>query len=69
VNWLLHWLNNELWGPMWPNIFSPSAITLAAIGVSHVKRTAQAERHHRELKDHVTAAAGTAPAVTPGQGS
>ncbi len=59
-----HWLNNELWGPMWPNIFAPSAITLAAIGVSHLKRARQAERHHRELKEHVTATLATAPAET-----
>lgn len=39
----------------WPNCIAPSAWTLAAITVSHVKRTAQAERHHQEMKDHMTA--------------
>lgn len=34
---VLHWLNTELWGPMWPNIFAPSAITLAAILLAHVR--------------------------------
>jgi hypothetical protein len=41
-------------------VIAPSAWTLAAITVSHVKRTAQAERHHREMKEHVTAVAGKA---------
>ena len=26
---MIHWLDVELWGPMWPNMFAPSAITLA----------------------------------------
>jgi hypothetical protein len=57
---MLHWLNTEIWGPMWPNMFAPSAITLAAIAITHMKakwhrdrlhaeRTAQADEHHRAL--------------------
>lgn len=53
-----HWLDVELWGPMWPNMFAPSVITLLAVIVSHVKAHRQRERHHEELKQHVTAAAG-----------
>ena len=55
-----HWLDIELWGPMWPNMFAPSLITLAAVAVSHFKRSRQAERHHRDLKAHITAAAAAA---------
>lgn len=60
-----HWLNVELWGPMWPNMFAPSAFTLTGLIVSHIKRARQAERHHQaqteqnerhhqELKDHIS---------------
>ena len=51
---ILHWLNVELWQPMWPNMFAPSMITLAAVAVSHVKAARQRQRHHEELKQHVT---------------
>jgi hypothetical protein len=52
---------HNFWNDLWPNVIAPSAWTLAAITVSHVKRTAQAERHHREMKEHVTAVAGESP--------
>ena len=55
---ILHWLNTELWGPMWPNMFAPSMITLGALIVSHVKAARQRERHKEELKQHVTNATG-----------
>jgi hypothetical protein len=48
---------HAFWNDLWPNVIAPSAWTLAAIALSHVKRAAQAERHHQELKDHVTAVA------------
>jgi hypothetical protein len=54
---ILHWLNTELWGPMWPNMFAPSLLTLPAIAVSHVKAARQRERHHQDMKQHVTATA------------
>jgi hypothetical protein len=53
-----HWLNTELWGPIWPNTIAPSAWTLAAVIVSHVKAARQRERHHEDMKQHVTAATG-----------
>jgi hypothetical protein len=56
---IIHWLDVELWGPMWPNMFAPSAITLAAVLVSHVKAARQRERHHEDMKQHVTATAGS----------
>ena len=40
--------------------FAPSAWTLAANVISHIKRAAQAERHHREMKEHVAAMTGKA---------
>lgn len=46
------WLK-MLWDAMWPNMFAPSAITLAAVAVSHVRHRAQADKRHRELKAHV----------------
>lgn len=55
---ILHWLNVHLWGPMWPNMFAPSAITLAAVAVSHIKARRQRERHHEDMKQHVTASTG-----------
>jgi hypothetical protein len=57
---ILHWLNTELWAPMWPNMFAPSVITLAAVVVSHVKARRQRDRHQQDLKKHVTATAGAA---------
>ena len=55
---------HNFWDDLWPNVVAPSAWTLAAIIVSHVKRTAQAERHHREMKEHVSAAAGKTQETT-----
>ena len=55
---MLHWLNVEIWGPMWPNMFAPSAITLAAVAVSHVKASRQRREQHEDMKQHVTAATG-----------
>jgi hypothetical protein len=61
---------HNFWNDLWPNVIAPSAWTLAAITVSHVKRTAQAERHHREMKEHITAVSGqnTGPAITAKDG-
>ena len=42
---------HAFWDDLWPNVVAPSAWTLAAITLSHLKRTAQAERHHQEMKD------------------
>lgn len=60
-----HWLNVHLWGPMWPNIFSPNVWTLVALAVHLTATLIQRERHHREaqqraderheeMKQHVT---------------
>jgi hypothetical protein len=54
VTGVLAWLDRDLWQPMWPNMFAPSVITLAAIVISHVRRSRQARRHHEDLKAHVT---------------
>jgi hypothetical protein len=53
-----HWLNVHLWGPMWPNMFAPSASTVIAVAVSHVKAARQRERHHQDMKQHVTNSTG-----------
>jgi len=63
---ILHWLNVHLWAPMWPNIFAPSAITLAAVAISHIKSARQAERHHRALKEHISNTASAASPAAPG---
>ena len=60
IHHLLHWLDVELWAPMWPNMFAPSASTVAAVVISHVKSARQRERHHEDMKRHVTKQAGTA---------
>lgn len=57
---MIHWLNTELWGPMWPNMFAPSMITLAAVVISHVRQHRHHERRHEELKQHVTNSTGGA---------
>jgi len=49
-----HWLNTELWGPMWPNIAAPSLWTLAGIGLAHWRTRVHLRRHHEELKQHVS---------------
>ena len=56
---------HAFWDDLWPNVVAPSAWTLAAITLSHVKRTAQAERHHQEMKEHVTASAAPAKRSAP----
>lgn len=53
-----HWLNVELWGPMWPNMFAPSVITIASVVISHVRARKQRERHHEDMKLHVTNSTG-----------
>jgi len=50
-----HWLDVHVWGPMWPNIFAPSASTLAAVVIAHIRTKVHLARHHEELKAHVTA--------------
>ena len=54
---MLHWLNTELWGPLWPNMIAPSVWTLLAVIGTHLRATRQRERQHREMKDHVAALA------------
>ena len=54
----LHWLNVEIWTPLWPNTLAPSVWPLAAVIISHVKQHRAHERRHAELKQHVTAATG-----------
>lgn len=49
-----HWLNAEIWGPMWPNMFAPSAFTLGAVIIAHIRTRRLARRNHEDLKRHVT---------------
>lgn len=62
---ILTWLNVHLWGPMWPNIFSPNVWTIAAVLLHLLVTLAQRARHHLEaerranerhedMKKHVT---------------
>jgi len=66
---IAHWLNTELWGPMWPNIFSPNVWTLIAIaahlaatliqrGRQHREAEKRADERHDDMKQHVTKAGG-----------
>jgi hypothetical protein len=55
---ILHWLNTELWSPLWPNMVAPSLWVLPAVVISHVKSARQRERHHEDMKQHVTKAVG-----------
>jgi hypothetical protein len=52
ITWLHHWLYTDLWAPMWPNVFAPSAPTLLSVLWGHYR-----------LKAHVTA---TTTAHCPG---
>lgn len=53
---LYHLLYQDLWENTWSNIFAPSVFSLFAIILSHIKRTRQADRHHAEMKAHITGA-------------
>lgn len=56
---ILHWLNVEIWGPIWPNMVAPSIWTLVGIGLSHVHMTRHSAKRHEELKDHITKTLGS----------
>lgn len=45
---------HALWNDLWPNTVAPSAWTLLAVTVSHVRTSRQRRREHAELKQHVT---------------
>jgi hypothetical protein len=49
---------HALWNDLWPNTVAPSAWTLLAVIASHVRAARQRERHHQDMKQHVTAATG-----------
>lgn len=51
---IIHWLNVEIWGPMWPNIFAPSIFTLFGILISHIKMHRHINKKHAETKAHVS---------------
>jgi hypothetical protein len=51
---------HAFWNDLWPNAIAPSVWTLAAVIASHVKAARQRERHHEDMKQHVTATAGGA---------
>jgi hypothetical protein len=51
---------HALWNDLWPNTVAPSAWTLLAVVTSHVKAARQRERHHQDMKQHVTNTAGAA---------
>lgn len=48
---------HALWNDLWPNVFAPSVWVLPAVAISHVKAARQRERHHEDMKQHVTATA------------
>ena len=56
---------HAFWNDLWPNVVAPSLWTLLAVIVSHLKRTRQAERHHQEMKEHVTAPSALAARMAP----
>ena len=60
-----HWLNVELWGPMWPNL-AASALCSALV---YIRLRVEAARRHEELKRHVTAAAAAAPGKEAPEGA
>ena len=58
IHHFLHRLDTELWGPMWPNMFAPSLITLPVVIIGHVRASRQRQRNHEDMKQHVTKQAG-----------
>ena len=46
---------HALWNDLWPNAVAPSVWTLLAVVTSHVRAARQRERHHQDMKQHVTA--------------
>jgi uncharacterized membrane protein len=50
---MIAWLKT-LWDAMWPNMFAPSAITLAAIGVSHARTRLHIKSNHQSVQAQVT---------------
>lgn len=55
---VLHWVNTDLWGPMWPNVFSPNVWTVVAVLCHLVATLAQQRRNHEDMKQHVTNSTG-----------
>lgn len=66
---LLHWLNVELWSPLWPNMVAPNVWTIAAVlchllatlaqrARQHLEAERRADERHEELKQHVTKTLG-----------
>jgi hypothetical protein len=49
----MRWLD-VLWQAMWPNIFAPSAFSIAAVGWAHVRTKRHMTRQHEALKTHIT---------------
>lgn len=58
---MLHWLNTELWGPLWPNMVAPNVWTIIVVLCHLVATLTQQERHHQDMKQHVTATAAKEP--------
>jgi uncharacterized protein (DUF1800 family) len=50
------WLDVHLWGPMWPNIFSPNIWSLAAIAAHLAVSMVQREQQHRDAMKEAKAA-------------
>ena len=50
---LLTLFNRDIWAPMWPNMFAPSVITLAAVVVSHFRLKAHQKKNHEETKQAI----------------
>lgn len=48
---------HALWDDLWPNMIAPSLWTLPALVVGYFKAKRQRERHHEDMKQHVTATA------------
>jgi hypothetical protein len=45
---------HAFWNDLWPNTVAPSVWAILAVAVSHVKAARQRERHHEDMKQHVT---------------
>lgn len=49
---------HALYTAMWANFWTPSAPTLAAIGVHYLASQIQHERRHKQLQDQIAARQG-----------
>lgn len=52
IAFLNHWLLGDLWNPMWPNVFAPSAPSIGAVVWSHWRLRTHVTQQSQKTRDH-----------------